>query len=61
MFRFKGDNQITTDSEDPHHIDVSENTLVVNRFVESDAGQYTCKLFNSNNSPIDKKVFNVVC
>ncbi|KAL5244468.1 hypothetical protein ACI65C_011878 [Semiaphis heraclei] len=56
---FKGDNQITTDSEDPHHVDVSENTLVVNRFVENDAGQYTCSLFSSN-SLIDKKVFNVV-
>ncbi|XP_022176104.1 neuroplastin isoform X1 [Myzus persicae] len=57
---FKGDNQITTDSEDPHHIDVSGNTLIVNRFVENDAGQYTCSLFTSTMSPVDKKVFNVV-
>jgi len=61
LFRFKGDNQIMTDSEDPHHIYVSDNTLTVNRFVENDAGFYTCKLFNANNGFIEKKEFNVAC
>lgn len=56
---FKGDNQITTDSEDPHHIDVAENILTINRFVENDAGIYSCKLFNNNNAYIEKKEFNV--
>lgn len=50
-----------TDSEDPHHIYVSDNTLTVNRFVENDAGFYTCKLFNANNGFIEKKEFNVAC
>lgn len=56
---FKGTTQMITDDEEPHHIDVSGNTLKINRFVENDAGPYTCKLFN-NNSLVDKKDFNVV-
>jgi len=57
---FKGNVPITTDSNDPHHVDVSENTLTVNRFIEDDAGQYTCKLLNSANEVLDHKDFNVV-
>lgn len=61
FFRFKGANQILTDSDDPHHIEVIANTLTVSRFYEADAGSYTCQLLGSNNAIIDKKEFNVAC
>lgn len=64
--RFKGNdrskNQITEDFDKVYQIDVSENTLTFNRFIGSNAGQYTCKLFNyDNDSLIDKKVISVAC
>lgn len=63
-FRYKGNdqNQITTDSDDPHHIVVSENVLTVNRFIESDAGIYKCSLVDSNTGvTLNKKEFNLAC
>lgn len=64
--RFKGNdrsnNQITEDFDKVYQIDVFENTLTFNRFIGSNAGQYTCKLFNyDNDSFIDKKVISVAC
>ncbi|XP_025193126.1 neuroplastin isoform X2 [Melanaphis sacchari] len=56
---FKDGNQITTDSEDPHHYDVSENTLVVNRFVESDVGEYKCEIRDSNNNVKAEKTVKI--
>lgn len=62
ILRFKGNNPISTDSEDPHHIDVTDNTVKINRLVEDDAGRYTCKLFNANDkTEITQKDINVVC
>jgi hypothetical protein len=62
FFRFKGDQEISSDDDTPHHVEVKENELVVNRFVESDAGPYTCKLLNSNNNQVlGSKSFNVIC
>lgn len=61
FFRFKGDQEIKSDDETPHHVEVNENDLIVNRFVETDAGPYTCKLFNSNNQAVGSKSFNVIC
>ncbi|XP_025408248.1 neuroplastin isoform X2 [Sipha flava] len=58
---FKGDQEISSDDDTPHHVEVKENELVVNRFVESDAGPYTCKLLNSNNNQVlGSKSFNVI-
>ncbi|XP_050431711.1 basigin isoform X2 [Adelges cooleyi] len=59
---YKGDKQIVTDDADnTHHVTVSGNTVEIKRFNENDAGEYTCKLFNSvNGPPVGTKPFKVV-
>ncbi|VVC34321.1 Hypothetical protein CINCED_3A013515 [Cinara cedri] len=58
---FKEEDSINTDSDDPHHVSVSDNTLTINRFVENDAGKYSCKLYNQNNpKELGQKSFQVV-
>lgn len=63
FFRFKGDNrsaaQITDDFDRVYQVDVSENTLTFNRFIGSNAGRYTCRLFDDNDAFVDAKVIYV--
>lgn len=61
--RFKGDNrsvnQITDDFDRVYQVDVSDNTLTFNRFIGSNAGRYTCKLFDDDDAFVDAKVIYV--